>query len=58
MLEKAIKLFAAIGVAAGSIAAILMEYKKITSFSDDDVKRIPPAKDKSGEDINPEAIEQ
>lgn len=56
MLEKAIKLFAAIGVAAGSIAAVLMEYKKITSFSD--VKKIPPAKDKSGEGINPEVIEQ
>lgn len=57
MLEKAIKLFAAVGVAAGSIAAVLMEYKKITSFSDD-VKRIPSAKNKSGENINPEVIEQ
>lgn len=31
MLENAIKLFAAIGIAAGTIAAVLKEYQNLTS---------------------------
>lgn len=41
MMEKAIKLFAAISVAAGSIAAVLSEYRRLTSSMCDEVKELP-----------------
>lgn len=46
MMEKAIKLFAAISVAAGSIAAVLSEYRRITSsMCNHGVKELPPEND-------------
>ncbi len=42
MMEKAIKLFAAIGVAAGTIAAVLSEYRRITSSACGEIKELPP----------------
>ena len=41
MMEKAIKLFAAISVAAGSIAAVLSEYSRLTSSMCDEIKELP-----------------